>query len=373
MLLAAAVFAVVAMGAPGAEAAHTDVTGHVYVNNNVAVNSISAFDRHADGSLTPMVGSPFLTGGGGAGVTVPSQGALQQTEDGRYLLAVNPGSNDISVLRVRHDGSLKLVETVASNGVQPVSITVHDDFVYVANSGAAGRNYTGFRLNPGGHLRPLRGSTVWLTGNAAPVDILFNPTGTLLAATRFGPDDMPSLIDSYAVSKNGTLIPAPGSPFAAQGLGPFGSAFRPTAPSQLFVSNAHNGPGNGTVSGFTASLDGTLIPMIDSPFADMQTAPCWVVIAPDGQHLFTVNTGTPSITSFAIAADGTLSGPVSTAFREPMGLRPFDAGIDPSGQFLYVVGASKVSAFVISGGALAELGGSPYGIPTTSAFGIVVD
>jgi hypothetical protein len=33
---------------------------------------------------------------------------------------------------------------------------------------------------------------------------------------------------------------APGSPFPAQGLGPFGGQFRPTNARQLFVSNAHN-------------------------------------------------------------------------------------------------------------------------------------
>src|SRR5437879_1577616 len=89
---------------PGAIAA--DVIGHVYVNDNTAgVNTIAAFDRHADGTLTPLAGSPFAAGGAGTGTIVGSQGALQVTSDGRYLLAVDAGSNQISVLRVRPDGS----------------------------------------------------------------------------------------------------------------------------------------------------------------------------------------------------------------------------------------------------------------------------
>src|SRR4051812_27014077 len=37
------------------------IVGHTYVNDNAAVtNPIAAFDRHADGSLTPIPGSPFL-------------------------------------------------------------------------------------------------------------------------------------------------------------------------------------------------------------------------------------------------------------------------------------------------------------------------
>src|SRR5438876_165764 len=83
------------------ESERADVVGHVYVNDNTApTNTIGAFDRHADGSLTPMAGSPFPAGGKGAGATVGSQGALQITDDERFLLAVDAGSNQISVLSI---------------------------------------------------------------------------------------------------------------------------------------------------------------------------------------------------------------------------------------------------------------------------------
>ena len=118
--------------------------------------------------------------------------------------------------------------------------------------------------------------------------MLFNGDGTKLVGTRIGT----SLIDSFTVGFDGRLTAAPGSPFTAQGLGPFGSEFRPTNPDQLFVSNAHNvGPGTGTISAFSDSPNGTLSPIGSSPFADNQTAPCWVETTDDGQFLFTVNTG----------------------------------------------------------------------------------
>ena len=71
--------------------------------------------------------------------------ALQLSRDGRYLLAVDAGSNQISVLRVGWDGSLQLVPggVVSSGGLTPVSIAVHGSLVYVANSGAGGSNFTG--------------------------------------------------------------------------------------------------------------------------------------------------------------------------------------------------------------------------------------
>jgi 6-phosphogluconolactonase (cycloisomerase 2 family) len=83
------------------------------------------------------------------------------------------------------------------------------------------------------------------------------------------------------------------SPFPAQGLSPFGSEFRPTNPRQLFVSNAHN-TGTGTVSAVRDSANGMLTSIGSSPFADNQTAPCWVEITHDGRFLFTVNTASVS-------------------------------------------------------------------------------
>jgi 6-phosphogluconolactonase len=48
------------------------------------------------------------------------------------------------------------------------------------------------------------------------------------------------------------------------------------------VSNAHNGTGLGAVSAFHDSANGTLSPIGSSPFADLQTAPCWVELSHDG-------------------------------------------------------------------------------------------
>ena len=81
--------------------------GHVYVNNNSSgQNTIAAFDRHADGSLTPIAGSPFNAGGAGTGAPYGSAGGLQRSADGRYLLATDPASNQISVLRIKRGGRL---------------------------------------------------------------------------------------------------------------------------------------------------------------------------------------------------------------------------------------------------------------------------
>jgi hypothetical protein len=61
--------AVSGLGATTASASPSnDVVGHLYVDDNTAsVNTIAAFDRHADGRLTPVRGSPFAIGGAGTG------------------------------------------------------------------------------------------------------------------------------------------------------------------------------------------------------------------------------------------------------------------------------------------------------------------
>jgi len=362
----------------GASAASpsSNVVGHVYVDNNSAItNSVAGFERHLDGTLTPISGSPFATGGAGTGRPLGSAGAIQFSADGRYVLAVDAASNEISILRIRHDGSLDLVDTVSSNGTTPVSLAVAGDLVYVANNGIGGSNYTGFTLNGGGHLRPIADSAYALPDDALPGHVLFSGDGRHLVGTRVGPAAGPSSIDSFSVGDDGRLTPAPGSPFAAQRIGPFGSAFRPTNPDQLYVSNAHDGPLAGSVSAYGVAVDGTLTPIGSSPFADNQTAPCWVEISHDGNFLFAINTGSSSISSYAINADGSLTLLGSVPFSGT-GLRPFDARLDPSGAFLYVVdaGAAKVSAFAVSGGTLAELSSSPMAIPGGVApFGIVVD
>ena len=370
-LAVAGLAAGLAFASPAAASAAPAV-GHVYVDNNTAgVNTISGFDRHADGTLTPIPGSPFRAGGAGTGHGLASQGAVQVTSDGRYLVAVDAGSDQLSVLRIHSNGSLGLVPggVVASGGIHPVSVAEHNGLVYVANAGSVGSNYAGFVLSALGQLEPLAGSTFSLPDGAQPGDVLFNSTGTNLVGTRVGSSE----IDSFSVGPDGRLTAAPGSPFPAQSPGPFGSEFRPTNPGQLFVSNAHDGPGNGTVSAFSVAADGTLSSIGASPFADNQTAPCWVEITHDGNFLFTVNTASGSISRYSIADDGTLTLLGSTP-AGPSGAGAVDARLSTDGSDLYVneTAVGRIGEFAVSGGDLTPLGS--VAVPTgAGAAGLAVN
>jgi DNA-binding beta-propeller fold protein YncE len=190
--------------------------------------------------------------------------------------------------------------------------------------------------------------------------VLFNADGSNLVGTRVGT----SLIDSFHVGGDGHIHAAAGSPFAAQGPGPFGSEFRPTNPRQLFVSNAHGGPGNGSISAFSVAGDGALSPNGATPVGDGQTAPCWVEITRDGKVLFTTNTGSGTVSSYSIAPDGTLTLLGST----PAGAGPLDARLSTDGQNLYVLNGNTdaISGFSVSGGTLTSLG-APFPLPVGAA------
>jgi 6-phosphogluconolactonase len=375
-LLAAAVpafgLAATANAAPALPTPGSRVVGHTYVNDNTpTVNTLAGFDRHADGSLTPMPGSPFSIGGAGLGAGLGSQGALQATRFGRYLLAVDAGSNQISVLHLNARGvPVPVGAPVSSGGVEPVSVAVSSyGLVYVANVGTGGSNYTGFWLSPFGHLIPIPHSTVAVPEGSAVGDVFFNSTGDRLVGTR----DATSLIDSFTVRIDGRLKAAAGSPYAAQSLGPIGSQFRPTNPSQLFVSNAHAGAGLGTVSAFHDSYRGVLTSIGSSPYPDGQTAPCWVEISHNGKYLFAVNTASANISSYFIRPNGSLVLLGTTGFVNGAGA--VDARLSPDGRILSVTGGSGhvVSSFAVSGGSLTELASSPAALPAgSSPMGLVV-
>jgi 6-phosphogluconolactonase len=388
LLVLATTAAVVLAGGADASAngpQSSSVIGHVYVNDNTApVNTIAGFDRHADGSLTPIPGSPFTIGGSGTGHPDASQGSLQLSDDGRYLLAVDAGSNQISVLRIKPGGMIQPASgsPAGSGGVDPVSIAVHQDLAYVANAGpgssAGDTNYTGFTLNAGGQLKPIPDSTYALPNDSKPGQVLFNGDGTKLAGTRIAS----SQIDSFTVGSNGLLIPAPGSPYDAQafsppqGYGQLGSEFSPTNPNELFVSDAHTAAGGaafpGLVSSFSDAADGTLTP-VGAPVANDGGASCWIEISHDGNFLFVVNTASASISSYSIGDGGALTFLQSTGAGQ-IGAGAEDARLSPDGFTLWVVESSTdaVTGFTVNGGTLTPLSATAGPLGATPS-GIVVN
>ena len=125
------------------------------------------------------------------------------------------------------------------------------------------------------------------------------------------------------------------------------------------------------MSAFTVGATGTLSSIGSSPFADNQTAACWVEITHDGRFLFTVNTGSGSISRYSIAANGSLTLLGSTPVSNQSGVGAVDARLSGDGHTLYVneSRSATVGEFTVNGGQLTELGsvslptgGNPSGV-----------
>jgi len=334
--------AALAAGPPNWLSDDWDAVGAAYtMTNDPAVNQVVMFDRAASGRLTKVGSVPTGGSGSGGGIdALGSQGSVVLTGNGRWLLVVNAGSNEVSVFRVVPRG-LRLTNKVASGGEFPVSLAVFDNLVYVLN--AAGEpNITGFTLTFGGNLLPVANSTRSLTGGAF-AEVGFAPQGQALVVT----DKANSKILIFGLDRNG--LPAETPVLSdSDGAAPFGFVFDRRA-HLLVVEAAAN-----AVSSYDILGDDTL-QTISASVPNGQKAACW--IASGGHHyVFTTNPGTSSISAYLEKPDGSLSLRNGTAGS---GNTPLDLATADNGRFLYAVDPanSGIDMYRIKAdGSLANLG-----------------
>lgn len=116
--------------------------------------------------------------------------------------------------------------------------------------------------------------------------------------------------------------------------------------------------GNTTVSSFTVDLaSGALSANGNS--VGTGTAPSAIAVTPNLGGLFVANSGSSSISSYAINTDGSLTAASGTT---PGGTGPMGLAVDSAGKFLFVAnqGSSNISVFTISGTSLTKVPGSPF-------------
>ena len=321
--------------------------GAVYTTSNArGGNAVLVFDRLPDGRLVPS--SSFATGGIGTGGGLGNQGALTLTDNERWLLAVNAGSNSVSVFSVRPRG-LRLTDVEPSGGVLPVSVAVHGRLVYVLNAGSD--SITGFRLGAAGELRPLAGSTRALSGSGtAPAQIAFRPDGGVLMVT----EKATNRIVTFVVDREG--LPGAALVQESNGVTPFGFAFGKR--DQVFVSEAFGGaPDASATSAYTLGDDGRL-ETISASVGTNQTANCWVAVTPNGRFAYVTNTGSGSISGYRIDFDGALELLDADGRTGVTGGGPIDLALTDGGRFLYslISGTNTIAAFrVRADGSLTAL------------------
>jgi DNA-binding beta-propeller fold protein YncE len=317
--------------------------------DNTAGNSVVAYHRAADGTLAEA--GQYPTGGLGgmlAGSVVDhlaSQGSLSYDPAAGTLIAVNAGSDTVSVFGVRGD-RLRLRQVIGSGGAFPVSVAIRHGLVYVLNA-LGGGSVQGYRLFFG-RLVPLPGSSraLGLDPTATPQfvntpgQVAFSPDGSqLIVTTKANGSD----IDVYAVHRTGLLSQAP-VVNSEPGAVPFAISF--DASGHLVIAEA----GTNALATFGLSATGTAT-LIDA-VGTGEAATCWV--APADGYFFASNAGGASVSGYSATGAGALS-LLSTTGTDP---GTVDAAAAPGGRFLYVQtgGNGIVDEFTVGSGTLTEIG-----------------
>jgi 6-phosphogluconolactonase len=338
----------------GAAQAHGPSPRAVYTQTNAAAgNAVQVLARGEDGRLTPA--GSYATGGLGTSAGLGSQGAVALSADGRVLLAVDAGSNDIAAFRVQR-GGLTLVGRVPSRGASPVSVAIRGRDAYVLNAGGIA-NVAAFRIGGDGSLTPRFGGREPLSSPAAgAAQVAVSPDGRALLVTEKGTNQL----EVFPLRRG-----LPGDPAITPSSGPtpFGFAF--DRRGDAIVSEATNS----TASSYRLGGDGALR-LVSASVPTLQGAACWVAVTADGRFAYTGNAATGSITGFGIAADGSLTR-LAADGRSASTTRPNDLAI--AGSYLYAINplVGTVTAYRIAGDgsltALPAVSGLPTGLAGLAA------
>src|SRR5262249_42845873 len=290
-------------------------TATVFIESNnpePGGNAVLAFSRSADGTLTQT--GTFSTHGTGQ-LNLPkvvgpddSSQEVVATPDGRFLFAVNQGSNTVAAFRIRRDGGLDFIDTFDSGGVQPDSIGIANGKLYVSNRGdvsatdpgTVAPNITGFTIRSDGRLAPIPDSTVTFPVGTSPSQNLISRDGRFLFSDIFGVTTAPesNTFAPFQIKRDGTLQLAPGGNVAGQAPGSadaqpalLGAAAHPTRNIIYAGLTSLN-----EVGVFTYDNTGQLTFVGATPPNDQGgIAVCWADVSPDGKFLYTGDTGSNSV------------------------------------------------------------------------------
>ncbi len=320
---------------------------HVYTQSNQTdANEIIVYKKFNNGQLQYMGSYP--TGGTGTGGGLGNQGSVAVSENGQWLLAVNAGSNSVSLFKITSQ-SLQLVCTAPSGGMRPVSVTQYGKLVYVLNAGGEG-NISGFKIEHNLQLTAIPQSVKPLSSMAAgAAQISFTRNGKVLVVT----EKATNKIISYSINSYGQ--PGMMHQITSANTTPFGFAVGRFG--NIYVSEAAGGtPNASTVSSYKVSPDGN-ITLTQGPIGTNQTAACWVVVTKNNRHAYTTNTASNSISAFSIhpfSGNVQLQSEIAAATEAG----PIDATVSSDSKFLYVLnGAShSIQSYRISqSGALSHI------------------
>jgi 6-phosphogluconolactonase len=338
--------------------------GGVFTSSNGASgNVVFAFARRDDGVLSKT--GEFPTGGNGVGGDVDplqSQNSLVLAEDRQHLYVVNAGSNTVSTFAVAPNAALRLIGTISSGGERPISLALSNHDIFVLNSD---NSVAALALDDAGVPRGAPVTRVSL-GDASdgPSTIAASRDGLFLLVT----ERSANAINVLRTDANGALAVIERHP--SNGAAPFGFAM--TNRAQMIVSEAAGDAPNGAASSYDLARNGSLT-SITSSLSTHQAAACWLVLSNTGRLAFVANAGSGSISAYAVASNGTLTAldpSGRTGITSTPDATPLDLSVTRDGKFLYALqtGTGTIGSFAIAAdGRLTTLADTP-GLATAAGF-----
>ncbi len=333
------------------------------MTNATADNEIVVYERFRNGTISRV--RSVSTRGLGQGVDTDTQGPLRLSADNRFLYAVNPGSDNISVFEV-NGTRLRFLQIVAA-GDQPLSLTICGNLLYSLDGSVAGNGIRGFRRAANGTLTEIPDSFRMLSSPVAvPGDIEFSPDGRTILVTQKTTNVVltpQNAIDAFTIGADGyaSAMPIRNASF---GLRPFSLAFRSDG-KLVAVESFNAAPNLSAASSYQLNPGGT-ISVISGSVPNLQTDVCWVLVTNDGRYVYTANFGSGTISSYSLSPSGSLTLLNGAAAFSGAMSQPVDIDLSADGHFLYQLlrGTGAVAAFrVEANGSLTSLGLVTGGLP----------
>jgi 6-phosphogluconolactonase (cycloisomerase 2 family) len=328
-----------------------DVQGVVYVESNIAQpdgNSVLALQYRENGDLHPMRIAEYPTGGAGS-ADLTDSGVLDADQhlllnrDKRLLFAVNQGSDSIAVFHIQGDGSLVPVHgsPFPSGGMAPASVGVSGSVAVVANKAQDGvrdltkiaPTYATFHIAPDGSLSQF-GPVIKALPGASPTDAMVAPDGKFVMSTEeggplrafvLGPNGLTQGSNS-PLEPDSSIFPANLDPTKRWGLGL--SAY-PTR-NIVYIGMATVNK----IAVYTYDDTGrlTFVRAVDAPGAML---PCWTLVNKTGTRLYTANAGNNTMSVFDLT-DPMNPKPLQNLKLHADG-NPWDMRFDPTERMIFLV------------------------------------
>ena len=332
----------------------------LYVNNNAAANSISAYTVNlGTGALTAVAGSPFATGGaGGFTADIDSIATCQD-----LVFASNGNGNSVSVFRLSGvTGALTpLLGSPFPTGACPTGVACTADGTLLFVGDFCANTISIFDVDPlTGTVAPNASSPYvlppgWLNPFALEVD----DAGAHLFVTQ----DFSGNVAVFDIDGGGALSPVPGAPFLAGGS-EHGAVLSPNG-AFYYVANL-----NTSISGYTVGGGGALTAIPGSPFLFSASN---VGMTDDGKFLLAASYATNRLGVFSVnpvsgVPTAVAGSPFATDTVAPAGIASAFGYVFVANGF-FNTAANSVSAYRINTitGALTGVPGSPFARGVASA------